>query len=112
MRQALALRPQDATLRRHLEALEPAQVRADEAAAEAPATFLARRGEAGAQADYHLRALQELTVRTVYANGLSGNFRQVAYEVRDEQGAREGRAYTMQYDPLSQRFEMRGAYVH
>ncbi|MFO0609873.1 MAG: DUF3857 domain-containing protein [Polyangiales bacterium] len=112
MRQALALRPQDASLRRHLEALEPAQARADEAAAEEPAAFLARRGEAGAAADYHLRALQELTVRTVYANGLSGNFRQVAYEVRDEQGAREGRAYAMQYDPLSQRFEMRGAWVH
>ena len=112
MRQALALRPQDATLRRHLEALEPAQVRADEAAAEESATFLARRGDPAAQADYHLRTLQELTVRTVYGNGLSGNFRQVAYEVRDEQGAREGRAYTMQYDPLSQRFEMRGAYVH
>ena len=63
-----------------------------------------RRVAPAAQADYHLRTLQELTVRTVYGNGLSGNFRQVAYEVRDEQGAREGRAYTMQYDPLSQRF--------
>jgi len=111
LRRALALRPQDATLRRFLESLEPSQPRADEAMAEEPASFLRRREAPGA-GDYHLRTLQELTVQTVYANGLAGSFRQVAYEVRDEQGAREGRTYTMQYDPHAQRFELRGAWVH
>jgi hypothetical protein len=48
----------------------------------------------------------------VYANGLSGMFRQIAYEVRTEQGARDGRAFTMSYDPDAQRFELRAARVH
>lgn len=112
MRQALALRPQDASLRRHLEALEPAVPRPDEALAEDATVLLARREPAGSQrVDYHVRSLAELTVRTVYANGLSGMFRQVAYEVRDAEGATDGRSYSMQYDPLSQRFELRGAWV-
>ena len=113
MRQALALRPQDAALRRHLEALEPAVARPDEALAEEAAVLLARREPDGSQrVDYHVRSLTELTVRTVYGNGLSGMFRQVAYEVRDPDGATDGRSYSMQYDPLSQRFELRGAWVH
>lgn len=115
MRRVLALRPQDREVRAHLEALEPAVPRPDEALAEDAEAFLSRRGDAPAQGrreDFNVRSLQELTVRTVYANGLSGMFRQVAYEVRTEQGARDGRAFTMQYDPESQRFELRAARVH
>lgn len=115
MRFALSLRPQDATLRHHLEALEPATPRPDEALAESTETLLGRRTPSTASAttsDYNVRSLQELTVRTVYPNGLSGMFRQVAYEVRNDQGARDGRTYAMQYDPLSQRFELRAAVVH
>ncbi|MBI5517571.1 MAG: DUF3857 domain-containing protein [Deltaproteobacteria bacterium] len=109
MRRALALRPQDAQLRQHLEALEPAIARADEAEAEAPEALLARRQrEAG---DYNVRSLAELTVRTVYPNGLAGTFRQVAYQVANDAGARSGRVYSMQYDPDAQRFELRGARV-
>lgn len=115
MRRVLALRPQDREVRAHLEALEPAVPRPDEAAAEDAEAFLTRRGDAvqsGRREDFNVRSLQELTVRTVYANGLSGMFRQVAYEVRTEQGARDGRVFTMQYDPESQRFELRAARVH
>ncbi|MEZ4406139.1 MAG: DUF3857 domain-containing protein [Polyangiales bacterium] len=112
LRRALLLRPQDRSLRRHLEALEPAVPRADEGEAEAAEAILARRGRAGEGADYNVRSLTELTVRTVFENGLSGTFRQVAYEVRNAQGARDGRAYTVQYDPSTQRFELRAARVH
>jgi transglutaminase-like putative cysteine protease/tetratricopeptide (TPR) repeat protein len=112
LQRALLLRPQDATIRRHLEALAPAQARPDEAEAEAAAEFLRRRGEVAAQETFNVATLTELTARTVYANGLSGTFRQIAYEVRSAQGARDGRAYTMQYDPDSQRFALRAARVH
>ncbi|MEZ4393765.1 MAG: DUF3857 domain-containing protein [Polyangiales bacterium] len=115
MRRVLALRPQDREVRAHLEALEPSEPRADEALAEEPAAFLARRGDPASPQraeDFHVRSLQELTARTVYANGLSGMFRQAVYEVRTEQGARDGRVYTMSYDPESQRFELRAARVH
>ncbi|MFO0626042.1 MAG: DUF3857 domain-containing protein [Polyangiales bacterium] len=115
MRRVLALRPQDREVRAHLEALEPSEPRADEALAEEPRTFLARRVQRapGATSEgFHLRTLTELTTRTVYANGLSGMFRQIAYEVRTEQGARDGRAFTMSYDPDAQRFELRAARVH
>lgn len=110
LQRALLLRPQDATIRRHLEALAPAQARPDETEAEAATAFLERRG--AAEATFNVATLTELTARTVYANGLSGTFRQIAYEVRTPQGARDGRAYTMQYDPDSQRFALRAARVH
>lgn len=112
LQRALSLRPQDAAIRQHLEALAPAQERPDETEAEAASVFLARRGGASAQESFHVATLTELTARTVYANGLSGTFRQIAYEVRTAQGARDGRAYTMQYDPDAQRFSLRAARVH
>lgn len=113
LRRALALRPQDASLRQHLEALEPSAPRADEAAAEAPEAFLARRArEADTRESYNIRSLQELTVRTVYPNGLSSNFRQIAYEVRTEQGARDGRSYALRYDPDGERIDLRAARVY
>ncbi len=112
LQRALSLRPQDASIRQHLEALAPAQERPDEADAEASSAFLARRGAADAAESFHVATLTELTGRTVYANGLSGTFRQIAYEVRTAQGARDGRAYTMQYDPDSQRFALRAARVY
>ncbi len=112
LQRALLLRPQDATIRQHLEALAPAQERPDETEAEAASVFLQRRGAAEAQETFNVATLTELTARTVYANGLSGTFRQIAYEVRTPQGARDGRAYTMQYDPDTQRFALRAARVH
>jgi len=111
MRQALALRPQDTALRQHLASLEPQQARPDETAAEASEVFLARRSQRPAEG-YNVRALQDLTVRTVYPNGLSGTFRQVVYEVANEQGARDGRAYTLRYDPSGERYELRTARVY
>ncbi len=112
LRRALALRPQETTWRRRLESLEPPVPRADEALAEAPDVFLARRHGAGRAVEYRARTLQDLTVRTVYPNGLADNFRQVAIEVLNQEGALGAREYSVQYSPGTQRFELRAARVH
>jgi transglutaminase-like putative cysteine protease/tetratricopeptide (TPR) repeat protein len=114
MRRALALRPQDRSLRQHIETLEPAVPRPDEALAEAPATFLRRRTpERSRSADeYRMRSLHELTVRTVFANGLSGTFRQMVFEVLTSEGAQQYRQIPVGFDQDTQRFELRAARVY
>jgi tetratricopeptide (TPR) repeat protein len=113
MRRALALRPQDRALRAHIEALEPPVPRPDEALAEASASFLQRRTAPGARApDYRVRSLHELTVRTVFANGLSGTFRQMVFEVLTAEGAQQYRQIPVGFDQDTQRFELRAARVY
>ncbi len=113
MRRALALRPQDRALRAHIEALEPPVPRPDEALAEAPATFLRRRSAPSSRpADYRMRSLHELTVRTVYPNGLSGTFRQTVFEVMTAEGAQQFRQIPVGFDQDTQRFELRAARVY
>lgn len=113
MRRALALRPQDRALRAHIEALEPPVPRPDEALAEAPATFLRRRSAPSSRpADYRMRSLHELTVRTVFPNGLSGTFRQMVFEVMTAEGAQQYRQIPVGFDQDTQRFELRAARVY
>jgi hypothetical protein len=113
MRRALALSPQDRTLRQHVEALEPPVPRADEALAESSEVFLRRRvAGPGAGGGYKLRSLQDLTVRTVYPNGLAGTFRQSVFQVVTQEGAEAARSFPMQYEPDTQRFELRAARVY
>jgi transglutaminase-like putative cysteine protease len=112
MRRALALSPQDSTLRQHVEALEPPVPRPDEALAEASEVFLRRRvGNVAQAGGYKLRSLQELTVRTMYPNGLAGTFRQAVFQVITAEGAEAVRSFPMHYEPDTQRFELRGARV-
>ncbi|MCC7536482.1 MAG: DUF3857 domain-containing protein [Deltaproteobacteria bacterium] len=108
LRRVLALTPQNAEVRDLLEQLAPA-TRPDEAYAEAPRTFLARRTR---DRGYPIRFLQRLTVNTVFDNGLGSTFRQVAVQVNDEEGARAWRSYSIQFDPESQRIEVRSARVY
>jgi tetratricopeptide (TPR) repeat protein len=113
MRRALALSPQDRTVRQHAEALEPPVPRPDEALAEAPEVFLARRAnDAAAAGGYKYRGLQDLTVRTVYPNGLAGAFHQTVMQVLTEEGAESARQYPIQFEPSAQRFELRSARVY
>ncbi len=113
LRRALALSPQDRSLRQHIEALEPPLPRPDEAIAEASATFLARRAHgAAAGGGYKVRGLQDLTVRTVYPNGLAGAFHQTVIEILTEEGAEAARQFPIMYEPQSQRFELRAARVY
>jgi tetratricopeptide (TPR) repeat protein/transglutaminase-like putative cysteine protease len=107
LRRALALRPQDAPTRELLEQLAPER-RPDEAYAAAPEVFLARRAEAGG---YSTRILQDLTVNTVFDSGLGSQFRQMAVQIQDAEGARNWRGFPIQFDPDVQRVDVRRARV-
>lgn len=106
-RQALALRPQDADTREILEQLHP-QARQDEAFAATTEEILQRRTETS---DYPITVLQHLVVNTVYENGLGSSFNQIAAQVNDAEGTRRFRTYSIQFDPESQRVDVRLARV-
>ncbi|MCA9532775.1 MAG: DUF3857 domain-containing protein [Myxococcales bacterium] len=108
LRDALALRPQDAATRELIEQIEPEE-RADEAYAVDAETLLARRGPAGG---YPMTMLEELTVNTVYENGLGSSFTQVAAQLHTRDGADDFREYGIQFDPSSQRVDVRLARVY
>jgi transglutaminase-like putative cysteine protease len=107
LRRALALRPQDADTRELLEQLEP-ETRADEAFAASEEALLSRRAFARG---YSTTTLEDLKVKTVYENGLASTFAQYAFEVLDADGARAGRSFSFQFDPETQRVEVRRARV-
>lgn len=106
--QALALRPQDAATRDLLEQLQP-KPRHDEAYATPSARILERRRDADG---YPATVLHDLTVNTVFENGLGSSFRQRVIQVHDAEGARNHRTFGIVYDPDTQRVELRLARVH
>ncbi len=107
-RAALDLRPQDAATRELLEQVRPQQ-RADEAYAANDETILGRRAQSQG---FPVTTLQDLTVNTVFDNGLGSSFRQVAWQVHDDEGARRLRTYAIQWDPTAQRIDLRLARVY
>jgi transglutaminase-like putative cysteine protease len=104
---ALALKPQDTSTRELLEQIKPKQ-RDDEAYAMASDAVLALRGNGGG---YPITVLTELTVKTVFDSGLGSSFHQHAAQVHSDEGARQYRTYGIQYDPDSQRVDVRLARV-
>jgi tetratricopeptide (TPR) repeat protein len=108
LRNALALQPQDAETRELLEQIEPARERADERWAVSTDDLLARRVE---RSGYPTTILQELRVNTVFDNGLGSSFVQWAAQAHDQEGARQLRTYSIQFDPDTQRVEIRQARV-
>jgi tetratricopeptide (TPR) repeat protein len=107
-RDALALRPQDPETRQILEQISP-RTRRDEQYALGRQELLKRRVEGSG---YPLTVLQDLTVNTVYDNGLGASFKQIAVQIHDDEGARRWRTYSIQYDPGSQRVQLRHARVY
>jgi transglutaminase-like putative cysteine protease/Flp pilus assembly protein TadD len=107
LRQALVLRPADAETRELLESMQPEE-RADEAFAVSEEDLLARVSD---DARYPARLLEELTVNTVFDNGLGSSFHQVAAQIVNDQGARDWRTYSIQFDPDVQRVSVRLARV-
>jgi tetratricopeptide (TPR) repeat protein len=108
LREALALRPQDASTRELLETIRP-EPRSDEAYAASETEILARvREESG----YPVRVLHNLTVNTVFESGLGSSFHQVAAQIVDAEGARDWRTFSIQYDPAVQRVTIRAARVY
>jgi len=106
--EALALRPQDATTRELLEQIKP-EAHADEAYAASPKQILERRTRDTA---YPTSVLHRLSVTTVYDNGLGSRFHQIANQAHDEEGARQLRTTSIQYDPDTQRVDIRLARVY
>ena len=105
---ALALKPQDATTRELLEQIKP-RMREDEAYALTSDKVIASgRKKSG----YSSTVLTDLTVNTVFENGLGSSFRQYAVQVHDDEGARRYRTFPIQYDPDSQRVDLRLARVY
>jgi hypothetical protein len=107
LRQALVLRPQDAETRELVESIQPEE-RADEAYAVSESDLLARMD---GDTQYPTRILEELTVNTVFDNGLGSSFHQVAAQIVNAQGARDWRTYPIQFDPDVQRVSVRLARV-
>jgi transglutaminase-like putative cysteine protease/Flp pilus assembly protein TadD len=105
---ALALKPQDAATRELLEQIKP-RPRLDEAYAESSDVILARRRPDEA---YPSTVLTQITVNTVYENGLGSSFQQFAAQIHDDEGARRYRTYSIQYDPDTQRVDLRLARVY
>lgn len=106
--EALALKPQDAATRELLEQITP-QAHPDEAYAVPSEEILARRLE---RTDYPTTTLHHLTVNTVYDNGLGSRFSQLALQAHDAEGARQLRTHSIQYDPDTQRVDVRLARVY
>lgn len=108
LRLALEYRPQDAATRELLEQMTP-QERQDEAYAATSEQLLARASD---ETGYPYSVLQQLTVNTVFENGLGSSFHQVAVQVHDAEGARRFRTYPIQFDPGAQRVDVRLARVY
>lgn len=108
LREAVALRPQDADTRELLETMQP-EARTDEAFAASEQEILGRvREESG----YPARVLQNLTVNTVFPSGLGSSFHQMAVQIADAEGARDWRTFPIQFDPDVQRVTVRVARVY
>jgi tetratricopeptide (TPR) repeat protein/transglutaminase-like putative cysteine protease len=109
LREILRIRPQDRDVREYVEHLEPAKPRPDEAYAWAPDKFLKQRF--APQNGQPRRTLRDLTVTTVFDNGLSSQFRQVVFQPLTEPAAAAGRQYAFGYESDRQVVQLRGARV-
>jgi cellulose synthase operon protein C len=110
LREILRIRPQDRDVREYVEHLEPAKPRPDEAYAWSSDKFLKHRFAIGA--GQPRRTLRDLTVTTVFDNGLSSQFRQVVFQPLTEPAAAAGRQYGFAYEADRQVVQLRGAKVY
>ncbi len=110
LRHILELRPQDKNVRDYLAHLEPSAPKPDEVYAVASKEFLAHRA-APAQG-HDRRTLVDLTVATVFENGLSSKFHQVVFQPLTDPAAQSERDYTFGFESDSQTVRIRGAHVY
>ncbi len=110
LRQILTLTPQDKAVREYVEHIEPPRPRADERYAWAPERFLPMRGEPAER--YPKRTLRNLTVTTVFPNGLASRFRQVVFQPLTEEAAASAREYAFDYQADKQAWQLRAAKVY
>ena len=109
LRRILDIQPQAKDVAEYIRYIEPEKPRADEAYAWAPERFLKERH---APAEGHSRrTLLDLTVTTVYDNGLSSKFKQVVFQPLVGAAAALSRQYLFQFHADRQRVQLRGARV-
>ncbi len=110
LRDILRIRPQDKDVREYVEHLEPQKPRADEAYAWESSKFLKlRHAPANGQ---NRRVLRDLTVSTVFENGLSSQYRQIVFQPLTDAAAAAARQYAFGYEADSQSVQLRGARVY
>ncbi len=110
LREILRIRPQERSVREYIEHVEPEKPRADEAYAWNKERFLPLR-HAPAQGE-NKRTLRDLTVSTVFENGLSSQFRQVVFQPLTEAAAAAARQYGFVYEADRQIVQLRGAKIY
>jgi len=110
LEQILTLRPQDKGVREYLEYLRPQAERLDEKYATSSADFLKLRN---APSDgFPQRVLRDLTVTSVFGNGLSSTFRQLVFQPLTDSAAALARQYSFAYQADRQIVQLRGARVY
>jgi tetratricopeptide (TPR) repeat protein len=110
LRRVLELMPQDKETRDYVEHLEPKRESSDERFAWSsdrylPLSLVPAKGE-------NRRTLRDLTVTTVFPNGLSSTFRQIVFQPMTDAAAAMGRQYAFQYQADRQIVQLRGAKVY
>jgi cellulose synthase operon protein C len=110
LHEILHIRPQDKAVREYVEHVEPKTPRPDEAYAWAPERFLPLR-HAPAQGQ-NRRTLRDLTVSTMFENGLSSQYRQIVFQPLTDAAAASARQYGFVYETSTQVVELRGAKVY
>ncbi len=105
----LEIEPQNKDVREYVEHLEPSGSRLDEAYSWDSDRFLKLRQ--APTAGENRRTLLDLTVSTVFENGLSSKFRQIVFQPLSEAAAALARQYAFQYEADVERVQLRGARV-
>jgi cellulose synthase operon protein C len=109
MQRILELQPQAKEVEEYLAHVEPEAPKRDEALAWKPDRFMERAAEpAGGESR---RTLLDLTVTTVFENGLSSQFRQVVFQPLVDSAAALSQSYSFQFQADTQRVRLRGARV-
>ncbi|HRI65310.1 MAG TPA: DUF3857 domain-containing protein [Polyangium sp.] len=110
LRQILTIAPQTKDVREYVEHIQPKAPRMDEAYAWAPEKFLPMR--TAPMQGYPMRFLRNLTVTTVYPNGLASRFRQIVFQPLTDETAASGRQYRFMYEAARQTVDLRAAKVY
>ncbi len=110
LRQILVISPQAKDVREYVEHIEPPKPRADEAYAWAQDRFLPMRTLPAQR--YKRRTLRNLTVTTVFPNGLASRFRQVVFQPLTDESAAAAREYAFEYQGERQTVALRAARVY
>jgi tetratricopeptide (TPR) repeat protein len=110
LRKLLALSPQSKDVREYVEHIEPAKPRDDEAYAWEKDRFLKMRDSASARLPR--RTLRNLTVTTIFPNGLARHFHQIVFQPLTDEGAARARQYSFSFRGDKQDVELRTARVY